>query len=127
MIVILSSSETTRDHDLVTIHLLLMLEPKFLVRNNSLHSTIHTSTRVHIHIHSSRLSLLVLSSPQALHGLLHHIRDQSPQFLNSHLHHDKVFRRGLLLLLLLRNRETSSSQVMESRRARRRGCRRQTA
>ena len=115
-----SSGEAARNHNLIAIHffLLLLLKPNSLAGRNS-RPSIH---RVDIHSRGG-LALLVFSSPQPLHGLLHHIRDQSPQLVNSHLHHDEILRGGLLLL----RRCTASSQVIESRRAHCRRRRRQTA
>lgn len=109
-----SSGEAARNHNLIAIHffLLLLLKPNSLAGRNS-RPSIH---RVDIHSRGG-LALLVFSSPQPLHGLLHHIRDQSPQLVNSHLHHDEILRGGLLLLLLLLRRCTASSQLIESRRA----------
>jgi hypothetical protein len=129
MVLVLNVSihKTARNHNLVALPFLIS-ELEVLVKN-----TIRTRLDVHFH-HSSSLAIPSLSSPQAFHSLLHHIRDESPQFLDSHLDHHEVLRRRLLLLLLLLLllrlllwSHDIPSQVVESRRTRRRRRRRQTA
>ena len=117
----ISGGETARNHNLVTNPIFVLELDSPLVTIN--HHTVHTC--IPVQIHSSDHVLLALSSPQPFHSLLHHIRNQSPQLVNSHLHHDKVLRRTLLLLLL-RSRGDPSSHVAvaESRRTHRRRCRR---
>jgi hypothetical protein len=108
-----SSSETARNHNLITVHFHLLI-PK----PNPVNRNIHRNTT---RIRSGLVRTLALSSPQPFHSLLHHVRDESPQFFDSHLHHDEILRGPLLLLLLLLGRrDIPSHVVVKSWRTRRR-------
>jgi hypothetical protein len=136
MIAIVSTStgsgETARNHNPVPIPIHrfpLPLQPdRFIGKPSSSHNT--ATIRFHaIGRLVTTLALSSSSSPQPDHSLLHHIRNQCPQFVDPHLHHDEVLGRSLLLLLGCRGipSSSSSSQAIESRRTRRRRCRRQPA